>query len=141
MNTEMNEGKLKVVFDTNIFISALNFGGTPSEVIFLAQTGIVELYISTPILYEIHGVLIQKFNWHRDKAEEAIELLQRFARLVSPLERVTRIQDDSDNRVLECALAADANLIVSGDQHLLDIRTFQGIAIVTAKQFLSHVRR
>lgn len=139
MNIEMREDKLKVVFDTNIFISALNFGGTPAEVIFLAQTGVIESYISAPILEEIHGVLVEKFSWYSDNAEEAIELIQRFARLVFPIERITRIRDDSDNRVLECALAARANLIVSGDQHLLDVRTFQGIVIVTAKQFLSRI--
>ncbi len=135
----MKEQKLKVVFDTNIFISALNFGGTPAEVIFLAQTDIVELYISMPILDEVYGVLTEKFGWHHGKAGEAVELLHRFSQLVSPLERVTRVIDDADNRILECALVAYANYIVSGDQHLLNIKDFYGIAIVTAKQFLSSV--
>lgn len=98
---------MRAVADTNVFISALNFGGIAEEVLALARARAVQLFISPPILDEIGGVLIRKFRWSSKRAHEAVAAIQEFAELVRPTERVRVItEDEPDNRILECALEA-----------------------------------
>ena len=104
---------LRIVADTNIYISALNFGGPPDQVLALARRGRVELFISKPILDEIEGVLTKKFHWPVARVREALGVIREFARIVEPSERIAVIKkDEPDNRVLECALAAKATIVV-----------------------------
>ena len=131
---------LRVVADTNIYISALNFGGGPDQVLALARRGRIELFVSKPILDEIEGVLRRKFRWPPGRIREALTTIHEFAKEVSPTERVTAVEkDEPDNRVLECALAANAAIVVSGDSHLRDLGTFRRIRIVSARAFLDAV--
>jgi putative PIN family toxin of toxin-antitoxin system len=128
---------VRVVLDTNIYISALNFGGTPEQVLTLARKGRMELFISAPILNEIERVLRRKFKWPMNRIGEASALLKEFATIVEPVERVSAIaKDEPDNRVLECAAAAKANVIVSGDSHLRELGNFRGIRILSPRAFL-----
>jgi putative PIN family toxin of toxin-antitoxin system len=127
----------RIVADTNVYISALNFAGTADEVLALGRAGAIEVFISPPILEEIETVLVRKFRWAAPRVGEAVRAIRRFAVLVNPREPVTIVRDDeTDNRILECALAASADTIVTGDHHLLKLKRFRGILIASPRQFL-----
>jgi uncharacterized protein len=128
---------LRVVADTNIYISALNFGGVPDQVLALARRGVIAMFVSKPILKEIEGVLNGKFQWPPNRTRDALVTIAEFAKEIRPTERVTVIQkDDPDNRVLECALAAEAKIIVSGDSHLRELGSFRRIRILSPRMFV-----
>lgn len=127
----------RIVADTNIYISALNFAGTADEVLALGRAGLIELCISRAILDETQGVLIRKFRWSTPRAHEAMQAIRAFTVLVHPREPVSLVPDDeADNRILECALAAEAEAIVTGDHHLLQLKRFRGIQITRPRDFL-----
>jgi uncharacterized protein len=128
---------LRVVADTNIYISALNFGGVPDQVLALARRGVIAMFFSKPILQEIEGVLNGKFQWPPNRTRDALVAIAEIAKEVRPTERVTVIEkDDPDNRVLECALAAEAKIIVSGDSHLRELGSFRRIRILSPRMFV-----
>jgi putative PIN family toxin of toxin-antitoxin system len=129
---------VKVVLDTNILISAFVFpGGPPEDVFRAALEGRIELVTSPPLLAEFGRVLSSKFGWEPSIAEQAVAQIARVGTVVRPKERVVEIVDDpDDDRVLEVALAGGADVIVSGDRHLLGLRTWRGIEIEKAARFL-----
>jgi len=127
---------LKVVIDTNVIISALLFGGQPAEVLRLARKQEIQNITSPAILDEIQGVLIRKFLWEPKLAKETRRWVASFSEMVEPVETVSVIPHAFDNRFLECALAGQATFIISGDHHLIDLKTFQGIIIVNPATFL-----
>ena len=127
----------RVVADTNVYISALNFAGTADEVLALSRAGAIAVFISLPILEEIEAVLIRKFRWTAPRVREAARAIRTFAVLVNPSESVNVVRDDEpDNRILECAIAASADVIVTGDQHLLKLKRFRDTVIVSPREFL-----
>ena len=133
---------LRVVADTNIYVSAYNFGGFPGKFLELAQDGQIHLFISAPILQELERVLRQKFGWPEERVGRVITNVLRFTHLVIPEKRLAVVTDDpTDDRILECALKAQADAIVTGDSHLLKLKTFQGIAILTVSNVLRRFGR
>jgi putative PIN family toxin of toxin-antitoxin system len=131
---------LRVVADTNVYISALNFGGVPDQVLALARRGVIAMFVSKPILQEIEGVLNGKFQWPPNRTRDALVAIAEFAKEVRPVERVAVIEkDEPDNRVLECALAAQASIIVSGDSHLRDLGSYRRIRIFSPRGFLDSI--
>ena len=128
----------KVVLDTNILISALALISESSDqVIELARRGEIELYISKPILFEFLRVLMEKFRYNENEANERLALILKIAMLVDPKEKFSAIEDDeSDNRILECAFAAKTNFIVSGDKHLKSLKEFKSIRILSPSEFI-----
>ena len=84
----------RVVADTNVYVSALHFGGVAEEVLALARSGVIELFVSPPILREIQGVLTQKFAWSPGRTRAALTAIQSFARTVRPTERLAVIMAD-----------------------------------------------
>ena len=130
---------MRVVADSNIYISAFNFSGPPSRVLELAQEGVIDLFISQPILEEIERVLARKrFNWPQQQVKEVLDNIGRFTSWILPDHFPTPVtkEDPSDDRILECAVAAQAQVIVTGDKHLLRLKHFQDIPIITPRQFL-----
>lgn len=132
--------KPKVVLDTNIFISAILFKGEPGKIIDLAITETIEVYISDSILKEIEQVLIKKFNLSPLIVRTIIDEIKDYAVVVRPKIKLNIIKaDPPDNRVLECALEAKADFIVSGDKkHLLSLKKFKKIPLLSATQFLKN---
>jgi len=132
------KSKLKVAFDTNIFISAIIFGGNPRQCLELARSGKFGLFSSRSILLELAIKLREKFHWREDDVKDIIEGLSAFTKIVSPVKKINLIKEDpKDNQILECARETKANYIVSGDKkHLLSLGKFQDIPIISAKQFL-----
>ena len=131
--------KIKAVLDTNIFISAILYGGNPRTCLELARNNEIRLITSRPILLELAQKLKEKFDWENSDIRETIEGIGKFATIVEPQEQVDLIdQDPKDNRVLECAKEAKADFIISGDKkHILSLREFEGIEIVSSQEFLS----
>lgn len=124
---------MRVVLDTNVLISAFVFpGGAPEQVYRRVLDGGSILVTSRPLLSELGRVLTEKFDWDPSYVEEVVGQLVRLAVVVQPTDEVTDLTDDpADNRVLEAAAAGDAELIVSGDRHLLALDTWRRIRIVT----------
>jgi len=129
---------VKAVADCNTYISGLLFKGPPSEFLRLAQLGKIQLYISTPILDEIVGVLCrEKFGLAHSEIARLKRIIERTAWKIEPKAGVDAVRaDPTDNRVIECALECRADLMVSGDKHLLKLKSYVGIPIMSVRQFL-----
>jgi len=136
------ENKPRVVIDTNVFISAFIFGGKPLEIIRLLLKGEIEVYISPFIVNEIVRIFREKFAWEESKIEEILEMIKTKTIEVYPNFRVSIISGkDDDNRILECALEGKVNYIISGDKrHILPLREFEGIKIVSVNEFLKIIK-
>ena len=131
---------MRIVADTNVIVSALIFGGIPQRVLDLAAAGIVVLCYSAPIQEEVERVLEQKFGWKSNDGHQRVRSLLSWGIRVHPEVSLAVIKDDpDDDRILECAVAARAQAIVSGDRHLLRLTSFQGIQIQTPRQFLDSI--
>ncbi|MDP9341193.1 MAG: putative toxin-antitoxin system toxin component, PIN family [Actinomycetota bacterium] len=130
---------MRVVLDTNVLVSAFNFpGGPPEEVYRLALEGVIDLVISPPLLAELARVLTEKFDWEAVRVEEAIAEVADTGVVVRPNERVRVVEDDpADDRVLEAALEGAADIIVSGDMHVLRLKSWREIQIMNPSTFLA----
>jgi putative PIN family toxin of toxin-antitoxin system len=130
---------MKAILDTNVLISAYVFpGGKPEAVYRLALEGHLEIGTSLTLLAELGRVLGQKFGWIPDRVEAAVAQMTRIASVVEPRETVLVVKaDPADDRVLEAARAFDAEVIVSGDRHLLDLGTWSEIDIVSPAEFIA----
>jgi putative PIN family toxin of toxin-antitoxin system len=130
-----------VTADSNIFISAFNFGGNPERLIDMARHGQIELAVSEPIISEVARILADKFHWIPDDVADARRRISRFTKLVSPTETLNVVNaDPTDNRLLECAVAAGSHVLVTGDKHLLVLGSFRGIDVMTVNDFLQRVQ-
>jgi uncharacterized protein len=128
----------RVVADTNVLVSALQFGGKPKQLLDLAVDGYVDIALSEAILDETLRVLRDKFDRTPEELLENDKQLRVVGRIVSPTESISTIADDpSNDRILECAVEADAEVIVSGDKHLLALGSFRGIPIQRVNEFLT----
>lgn len=127
---------MRAVFDTNVYVAFLAPGGEAERALLRAYRRQVELFISLPILTEIAGVLRGKFGVSEAAITPVLRVIVRVAVVVRPRRRVSALEDEPDNRILECAAEATADLIVTGDRDLLRLREFEGIAIVRLADFL-----
>ena len=129
---------IRIVLDTNVLVSALLFGGLPARIVKLVNMGAVELFISPFILEEFESKLITKFKFSSFAAREARADIEAISHQVHPKQTVHVIKrKDADNRILECARAAEVQALVTGN--MKDIRilgTFQGIEILTPREFI-----
>ena len=130
---------MKVVLDTNVIVSGLNFPGNERLVLELALRGRFELYLSTFILEETAGVLVRKFAWDEERSSQALRALGNAATVIYPRRLPEMIEGGhADNRILECAVDASADYLVTGDRrHLLPLGEHGGTRILNAPRFLS----
>lgn len=125
---------MQVVLDTNVLVSAIVFGGPPEAIVRLAAQTSVRLILSPAIFEEFRRVLREKFRFTDQAVYTAETLLRRVGIVVEPRESIELIADDpDDNRILEAAVAGKAEVIISGDRHLLHLGTFRGIPVVTMR--------
>jgi putative PIN family toxin of toxin-antitoxin system len=133
---------VRVVFDSNVLVSALTLpGGNADRAVEAVLDGRVILLLSKPIVGEILGVLGRKFSRDTEELSRLAVFLADLAELVAPTRRLQVLHDDPDNRILECALTGGAGLIVTGDRAMLEPGEFEGIEIVTLREFLMRVER
>lgn len=135
---------MRVVLDANIYVSALiSAKGHPARIIEWWLAGKFEVVVSRPILEEILRVtgyecIQNKYPQVRESRLEFVELLRQQAVMIQPSHVIAAISaDESDNRIVECAVAGGAVTIVTGDVHLLELGEFSGIAIVTPAAFVA----
>ncbi|OGP64108.1 MAG: putative toxin-antitoxin system toxin component, PIN family [Deltaproteobacteria bacterium RBG_16_42_7] len=129
---------MKVVFDTNIFISALVIpGGHAEKAIHRIAEGKDTLLISKPIIGETLSVLSKKFSRDSEAIGRVAVYLSDLATLVHPTKAVNVLEDESDNRIIECAVSGKADAIVTGDKEMLDLKDHLGIRIISLKEYLS----
>lgn len=129
-----------VVLDANVYVSALVFGGKPKRAFQLGVTRRIDVAISDPIRTEVLRTLRDKFHWSDERLTEARSLIAAAARTVVPTVALRVIErDPDDDRVLECAVTAKAEQIVSGDSDLLDLGVYEGIEIIQVAEFLNRV--
>jgi uncharacterized protein len=133
---------LRVAPDTNIYVSALNFGGVPERFLRVAEAGIIQVVTSDAILAELAQVLRgEKFGWPEEEISKALRQLARFTEHVEPIRMLSVIQEDpADNRILECAEAGKADYIISGDRHLLRLKHHGEIPIIKVADFMRRLR-
>ena len=128
---------MKVVFDTNIFISAFVIPGGKAEAAYShAVRKDFTLYSSLAILTETAQKLREKFDWQQDKITSLLKAIATVAIVIKTEPHLHLLGDEPDNRVLECAEAAGADFIVTGDKHLLFLKHFQNGTVVRLSDFL-----
>jgi len=128
---------VRVVFDSNIFVSALVFPGKQAEkAVLRIIEGRDHLLISGPIVSEVLTVLARKFAREREELARVAVLLAELAETVRPWRRLQALRDDADNRILECAVAGRADAIVTGDREMLDLGSFESIRILPLRTYL-----
>jgi hypothetical protein len=132
---------MRVVIDTNIIVSGY-LGGSLEAIIVAWKSGRFTLVVSEVIVEEYLAVLNRpKFKIERAEIEDFSALLLDRAEFVIPLEQVQAVVDDpSDDKFLDAALSGRANLIVSGDGHLLGLKNFRDIPIITAREFVERLK-
>ena len=131
---------MKIIIDTNVLISAVFFRGTPGRIIDLWRDGHVELLMTSAILAEYVDVAHRlHVRYSKVDPNPVISLLVRrgtFVQAVSLRQGVSTHRDD--DKFLAAALGASANVIVSGDSHLLSVSGYQGIDVLTPAQFIKN---
>ena len=126
---------MRIVLDTNIYISAAITSGISQEILELAATtNLLTLLTSEEILEELKEKLLSKFDRAEDVVDLFIKRIRKIAEVVEISEKVEIIKrDPDDNKILECALSGKADLIVTSDQDLIKLKSFRGIGIVHPK--------
>jgi len=125
---------MRVVFDTNIFISALVIPGSLAEKAILKMIeGEHSLLISKDIIHEVLSVLSLRFGRDREALSHVAVTLSGLAELVKLGGRVKIFMDEPDNRILECAIYGGADLLVTGDKEILQQREYKGVKIISLK--------
>ena len=136
---------MRLVLDTNVVVSALIWGGTPYKLIGAAAAGDIELVTSPALLAELRDVLgrqhlASRLAARRSSVEQAIGFYGELAVSVSPLSTPRVVPNDvDDDHVIAAAVAGSAEIVVSGDRHLLSMGNHQSISIVNAAEAVRRV--
>ena len=125
-----------VVFDTNIFVSAIFWQqGNPHRLFELAIAKKLKAFTSVEILAELIRVLRRDFPGQEETILDYFSLILENVKIVGAKAKLDLVKNDpDDNKVVECAEAAGADYIVTGDKHLLDLKGYKGIKIITAAE-------
>jgi putative PIN family toxin of toxin-antitoxin system len=128
---------MRVVFDTNIFISAFAIpGGMAERAVLRILEGRDELVISSAIIKEVLSVLSLKFGRDREALSHVAVILSDMGERVEPKQTVRVLKDGPDNRILECASFGKADIIVTGDKEMLRLGEFNQVKIVSLRNYL-----
>jgi putative PIN family toxin of toxin-antitoxin system len=127
----------RIVLDTNIYISAVLTHGNPRTILDLVREKKLELFISEDILIEIERILIAKIKFDYSEVNDILESVRDISFIVYPTVKISEIEKDkSDNRILECGVEAKVDYIITGDNHLLSLKEYNGITIFSPRDFL-----
>lgn len=136
---------MRITVDTNTVISALFWKGNPRKVLDAARDGIVEIFTTEALLVELEGVLRRsRFEKHLSAAGTTVkELVNGYAALAHFVEAIpitpVVIRDPDDDAVIACAVAAESEVVVSGDDDLISLQSYRDIRILTAAQFVNEL--
>jgi len=130
----------KTVIDTNIYISAIFWGGNPRKIIDLARDRNIFVFTSVAIKDEISNTLIKKFKLSKKEIELIMSDFSTFTIPVKITKNVYPVKDDpDDNKFIDCALESNADYIISGDKHLLRLQKYDNICILNSSNFLANL--
>ncbi len=133
---------MNIVLDTNVIISGLLWLGAPNRILQLIEKGEIKLCLTPQILKEVQEVLkrpkfLLRIKICRTSTEELIADISKIAKLFSDIKIPPVVKEDpDDDQILSCALVANAQFIITGDAHLLKLKKFAGIPIITPHKFL-----
>ncbi|MBI5194887.1 MAG: putative toxin-antitoxin system toxin component, PIN family [Nitrospirae bacterium] len=128
---------MRVVFDSNIFISAFVIPGSQAEkAVFRIINNHDSLILSKTIIDEVLSVLAHKFSRDREAISRIAVYLAGLGEIVHTIRSITVLRDVPDNRILECAVSGKADVIVTGDKQMLALKEYKGIKIITLKEYL-----
>ena len=133
---------MKIVLDANIFVSALMRGGNPATIIRWIVRKFDTLFTTDEIIDEVEDVISRpKFGLTEKEVKYKIQNINEMSTRITVTERVTTggCRDKTDNKYLECAIAANADYIISGDIHLRELKEYRGVKIVNAAEYLEIV--
>lgn len=138
---KIERGVLRVVFDTNILISALlSPRGAPFHCLALARLGRVHSISCSQIMQEFQEKLLNKFRYASEDAQQAVAEIMHFSEMVSLSGiSIPEVADPDDWMVIECAIVGGADCVVSGDRHLLSLGKYGNIDILSAREFLQRL--
>jgi putative PIN family toxin of toxin-antitoxin system len=136
----MNSDRVpRLVVDTNVWVSAIFWGGNPRKIIEAWIDGKIFLVISVDLRRELYQTVSKKAKMLKifpEFAAEWLEIIDEKSVLVRPKEKVEICRDSKDNVLLEAAISGEANYLVTGDKDILVLKTFEGTKIVTPTEFL-----
>jgi uncharacterized protein len=128
---------LRFIFDTNVYNSAFIVPGSKSDLAFrLAEGGAFDIAVSDAILAELANKLHTKFGYSEKEIKDVESTIREVAMTFEPEAELSVVEDEPDNRILECAIAAGASAVVTGDRHLLALKKYRGISIMTVSDLL-----
>ena len=128
---------MNVTFDTNVYVSGFTRPeGPAAQALANIVAGRDTLFTSREIVNELIRVLRDKFNWDDTGLEAVRDWMTRYPRPVSPTETLNILTDEPDNRILECALAVDSDVIVTGDRAMLELGSIGRIRIIRLATYL-----
>ena len=128
---------IKVVLDTNIYISGILFAGKPREVLDLAIKGKIHVFISPDILSELRDVLsIKKFGFSPERVDIIIREIESITTMVNPAKKYSIVSHDSDNIIIDCAMESRVEYIITGDNDLLCLNKYKSINIINPALFI-----
>jgi putative PIN family toxin of toxin-antitoxin system len=126
---------IAVVCDSNVYVSALVFGGTPREVVALGETGRIQLVASATLVSEVERVLVRKFQWEGHRVQRFCGPLWDTCRFVEPVTKVKLCRDPKDDHLLALAADGHAGYLITGDNDLLAVGGFQVVRILSPANF------
>jgi len=132
---------MKIVIDSNVFVSAFFWLGNPRKVFDRVTNGLDELYITDDILQELSSVMTrEKFNLEKNKVDNYVKIIEYFSIKLFPDNNIEDIcRDPDDNKILKCGLEGNVDYIITGDKDLLVLKEYKKIKIVTPKEYLDIV--
>jgi putative PIN family toxin of toxin-antitoxin system len=133
---------MRIVLDANIFVSSFFWGGNPRMVLERVIEGIDELFVTKEILDEIGEVMGRpKFHADKEEIDYFINSIEEIGNKIIPKKQIKNgSRDKTDNKYIECGIAANVGYIISGDIHLLELREYENIKIITAKNYLETIK-
>lgn len=135
---------MRVVIDTNVLISAIFWTGKPKQILNKVRREEITFLTSEFILEELRDVLTREgkpFKISEEETKRVVTEMKGLAVVVKIGSHVSVCQDENDNRVLECAIDGNADCIITGDSHLLQLGSFQKIDIMTVSDFLDYFKK
>ncbi len=129
---------LRVVFDTSVLFSAIGWGGRPFDCLALARSGDITSITCIEILIELAEKLVLKRGMSEDEAQDISDEIASISELVEITKRGGFVPEDPDDEiVIACAIDGKANVVVTGDHHLLSLVRFDQIEIIRAGELLA----
>jgi putative PIN family toxin of toxin-antitoxin system len=132
---------MKIVLDSNVFVSSFYWKGNPRKVFERVTNGLDELYITDEILNEIFTVMSRKkFDSNPEEIEDYIRIIESFSIKLFSQNKIEEIsRDKDDNKILQCGIDGNVDFIITGDNDLLVLREYMNIKIMKPKEYLENI--